>query len=191
MDLSAHNDGNDPIFMASNIEVKREFERISHEYSNVRRFTNPVEEAMARVESDQKSVGIKSSNKSNQDLGNSLFSGYNSRSKEEFLPKPHDAKLHRILSSIWKEETAQFNKDTNPLSRLKSNGTGHHFPQPSRNSLRSGAGSGTALQHQRTINSLQPTTRAVNRRIENAIHHQQRLSSSPFCMKHIYVLSIH
>lgn len=175
MDLSAHNDGNDPIFMASNIEVKREFERISHEYSNVRRFTNPVEEAMARVESDQKSVGIKSSNKSNQDLGNSLFSGYNSRSKEEFLPKPHDAKLHRILSSIWKEETAQFNKDTNPLSRLKSNGTGHHFPQPSRNSLRSGAGSGTALQHQRTINSLQPTTRAVNRRIENAIHHQQRL----------------
>lgn len=175
MDLSAHSDSNDPIFMASNVEVKREFERISHEYSNVRRFSNPVEEAIARVDSDQKSFGIKGSSKGNHDVVDSLFSNYDSRGKADpFLPKPHDDKLHRILSSIWKEETAQFNKDTNPLSR-KANGTSQHFLQPNRGSLRGGTGSGTALQHQRTINSLQPTTRAVNRRIENAIHHQQRL----------------
>lgn len=177
MDLTAHNEGNDAIFMASNIEVKREFERISHEYSNVRRFTNPLEEAITRVNSDQKNVRIKnSSNKTSSDALDPLFNyDPSSNSDDHRQLKPHDNKLHRILSSIWKEEIEQFNKDTNPLSRLKPNGSSHHFLQPNRSSLRSGTGSGTALQHQRTINSLQPTTRAVNRRIENAIHHQQRL----------------
>lgn len=176
MDLSAHNDGGDSVFMASNIEVKREFERISHEYTNVRRFCNPVEEAISRVDTGQNVVGVRSSKTSNADIVDTLFPDYGGKGNkiDQFLPKTQDTKLHRILSSIWKDETALFNKDSNPISG-KSNGSGHHFLQPNRSSLRSGFGSGTALQHQRTINSLQPTTRAVNRRMENAIHQQQRL----------------
>lgn len=177
MDLSAHNDGSDSVLMASNIDVKREFERISHEYTNVRRFCNPVEEAISRVDASQNAVGVRNSKNFNSDIVDSLFPDYGARDNkvDQFLPKTQDTKLHRILSSIWKDETALFNKDTNPMSRIRSNGSTHHFLQQNRSSLRSGFGSGSALQHQRTINSLQPSTRAVNRRMENAIHHQQRL----------------
>lgn len=177
MDLSSQNDGSDPIFMASNVEVKREFERISHEYTNVRRFSNPVEEALSRVESEQKIMGFKRHNKTNSDVVDTLFPSYGNRDKkvDQFLPKSQNTKLHRILSSIWKEESALFNKDTNPLSRQKSSSSSHHILQSNRNSLRGAMGSGAALQHQRMINSLQPTTRAVNRRMENAINYQQRL----------------
>lgn len=177
MDLSSQNDNNDPIFMASNVEVKREFERISHEYTNVRRFSNPVEEALSRVESEQKIMGFKRQNKTNSDIVDTLFPSYGNRDKrvDQFLPKSENTKLHRILSSIWKEESALFNKDTNPLSRQVSSSSSHHILQSNRNSLRGAMGSGAALQHQRMINSLQPTTRAVNRRMENAINYQQRL----------------
>ncbi|QLQ79741.1 hypothetical protein HG537_0C03900 [Torulaspora globosa] len=177
MDLSAHNDGGDSVFMAGNIEVKREFERISHEYTNVRRFCNPVEEALSRVDIGQNVVGVRRSKIPDADIVETLFpdDGAKDNKVDQFLPKTQDTKLHRILSSIWKDETALFNKDINPVSGVRTSGSTHHFHQPNRSSLRSGFGSSTALQHQRTINSLQPTTRAVNRRMENAIHHQQRL----------------
>lgn len=177
MDLSAQNDGCDSVFMASNIEVKREFERISHEYTNVRRFCNPVEDVLSRVDIGQNVVGVRRSKIPDADIVETLFpdDGAKDNNVDQFLPKAQDTKLHRILSSIWKDETALFNKDINPVSGVRTSGSTHHFIQPNRSSLRSGFGSSTTLQHQRTINSLQPTTRAVNRRMENAIHHQQRL----------------
>lgn len=176
MDLSAQNEATDTIFMASNVEVKREFERISHEYTNVRRFSNPVEEALARVDKKQKNIGIKSSKKMSSDISDVLFPNYGSKETkiDEFLPQTENTKLHRILSGIWKEESALFNKDTNPLNKQKTNSSNHFILQPNRNTLRNTMGPSTGLHHQRMVNSLQPTTRAVHRRMENNIHQQQR-----------------
>lgn len=175
MDLSSQHDSGDSIFMASNIEVKREFERISHEYTNVRRFSNPIEEALTRVDFEQKNMGLKDTNNQDSGMVDSLFSRPISEGGEidEILPKSESANLHRVLQSIWKEESALFNKDINPVSHNKS-GISSHVPNTSRTSLKNFMNQGSALQHQRIINSLQPTTRAVNRRMENALHHQQR-----------------
>ncbi|GAV55511.1 hypothetical protein ZYGR_0AV01430 [Zygosaccharomyces rouxii] len=176
LDLSSQHESSDSIFMASNIEVKREFERISHEYTNVRRFSNPIEEALARVDSEQKKMGIKSPNNKDRETIDSLIPRPVNAGKEigEVLPKSQSTNLHRVLQSIWREESALFNKETNPINRNKSPISGH-VSNTSRTSLKNVMNPGSALQHQRIINSLQPTTRAVNRRMENALHHQQRL----------------
>lgn len=174
MDLSSHNDGNDPIFMASNVEVKREFERISREYINVRRFASPVEEALMRIETSQMAIGIKGSQRTDSDINDIITPNYGSKytKVDEFLPQTENTKLHRILSGIWKEESALFNKDTNPLNKQKSNSGSHKHFQSNRDSLRNAMGSGPG-PHQRMVNSLQPTTRAVHRRMENSIHQQR------------------
>ncbi|CAR29222.1 ZYRO0G03542p [Zygosaccharomyces rouxii] len=176
LDLSSQHEASDSIFMASNIEVKREFERISHEYTNVRRFSNPIEEALARVDSEQKHTVIKSTTSQDSEMLDSLIPRPINEGKEidELLPKSQSAKLHKVLQSIWREESALFNKDTNPVNRNKSPISGH-VTNTSRTSLKNVMNPGSALQHQRVINSLQPTTRAVNRRMENALHNQQRL----------------
>lgn len=176
LDLSSQQESGNSMFMASNIEVKREFERISHEYTNVRRFSNPIEEALARVDFEQKNMGIKNPNSKDTDGIDSLIPKHFGEGKEleELLPKSESSKLHRVLQSIWREESALFNKDTNPVNPNKSSISGH-ISNTSRTSLKNVMNPGSALQHQRITNSLQPTTRAVNRRMENALHHQQRL----------------
>ncbi|AQZ17709.1 TCO89 (YPL180W) [Zygosaccharomyces parabailii] len=177
MDLTSQHDSGDSIFMASNIEVKREFERISHEYINVRRFSNPIEEALSRVESEQKILGIETSDSNGSDALDVIFSNPVNGAKEmdQLLSHSHNTDLHNVLQSIWKEESALFNKDTNPVNRNKSPTSAHSANATTRTSLKNVMNPGAALQHQRMINSLQPTTRAVNRRIENAMHQQQRL----------------
>lgn len=176
LDLSSQHESGDSIFMANNIEVKREFERISHEYTNVRRFSNPIEEALARVDSEQKNMGIKNSNNKDFETIDSLIPRPVNEGKdiEELLPKSQSTKLQKVLQSIWKEESASFNRDTNPVNRNKSPISGH-VANTSRTSLKNIMNPGSTLQHQRITHSLQPTTRAVNRRMENALHHQQRL----------------
>ncbi|GCE99455.1 hypothetical protein ZYGM_002643 [Zygosaccharomyces mellis] len=176
LDLSSQHESGDSIFMASNIEVKREFERISHEYTNVRRFSNPIEEALARVDSEQKNMGIKNSNNKDFETIDSLIPRPINDGKdiEDLLPKSQSTKLQKVLQSIWKEESASFNRDINPVNRNKSPISGH-VANTSRTSLKNIMNPGSTLQHQRITHSLQPTTRAVNRRMENALHHQQRL----------------
>ncbi|CCD25541.1 Tco89p NDAI_0F02230 [Naumovozyma dairenensis CBS 421] len=232
MDLNLQNDNNNPdsIFMASNIEVKREFERITHEYINVKRFSNPLNEALAKLESLEKPTkltrGSSSSpaattNNNNPSTNNSgtkdrdiqsssLLSSYLNPSKKPtadgFLPgEIRTSKLQRILSSIWREESISFNRDINPLnksaSHSNSNGNninnmkqshtnvnGYYSSQNHsgsnntlrHSSIRSVMGTSATnmnqplYQHQRVVNSLQPTTRAVNRRMENVVHHQQQ-----------------
>ena len=176
--------------MASNVEVKREFERISHEYINIKRFSNPLNEALSRLENGKKPLGIKQKGTQNnlerRTPPNSMFSNYMSSSKptdEVILPELQNTKIQRILSSMWREESSLFIKDNNPLNRIshssnmstnslrpRSTSNKHYSSQNVRHSLR-GPGSSTNLHHQRVVNSLQPTTRAVNRRMEN---HQQR-----------------
>ncbi|EDO19428.1 hypothetical protein Kpol_1002p75 [Vanderwaltozyma polyspora DSM 70294] len=180
MDLNLQNDHSHAVFMASNIEVKREFERISHEYTSVRRFYNPIREALTRVSSTQRHHYNNGSHSQslNADLGEILFSNYGEQTKSvnELTNSSTQAKLNRVLANIWKEETANFNKDTNPLAKNKLASSGHHMKnaQPARHSLRGVIGSGTGLHHQRTINSFQPTTRAVHRRMENNMNAQQQ-----------------
>lgn len=57
MDLNLQNNTSaDAMFMATNVDVKREFERISHEYTNLRRFYNPIDAALTRFESHKDHV---------------------------------------------------------------------------------------------------------------------------------------
>lgn len=91
MDLSSQNDGSDSIFMAGNIDAKREFERISHKYSNVKRFYNPLDEALLRVQpiitgnannirkkshNDAQSIAHSSSDTDHKDEDDLLFTNY-------------------------------------------------------------------------------------------------------------------
>ncbi|CAI1751275.1 hypothetical protein SEUBUCD646_0P01080 [Saccharomyces eubayanus] len=185
MDLSSQNDGSDSIFMAGNIDAKREFERISHEYSNVKRFYNPLDEALLRVEptmagntnnirkkshNDGQSITPSNGTPDHKGKDDLLFANYEKKF-DDLYPHLGNAKIQAVLSNIWKNESFLFNKDVNPISKNKASSTSHSISnnglQNTRNLLRGPMGSTTTLPHQRVINSLQPTTRAVNRRMEN------------------------
>ncbi|QHS76559.1 Tco89p [Saccharomyces paradoxus] len=185
MDLSSQNDGSDSIFMAGNIDAKREFERISHEYSNVKRFYNPLDEALLRVEptitgnannirkkshNDGQSIAHSNDTTDHKDEEDLLFNNYDKKF-DDLYPHLASAKIQAVLSGIWKNESYLFNKDVNPINKNRTSSTSHSIShtasQNTRNLLRGPMGSSTTLHHQRVINSLQPTTRAVNRRMEN------------------------
>lgn len=221
LDLNLQSDNVDAIFMATNVNVKRQFERITQEYTNVRRFCNPVDSALSRFEKNQKGLITNStSNKTTIKHGNptremdglaqSLVAQNNSyydmygtsdnrnvndklsnNNVEEMLDTNQNAKLQRIINNIWKQESLNFNDEVNPLNRnanaSTNNGVGEsnsanmrpsYFNSTSshqaaltaaRHSLRNAMESGINLHHQqRTINSLQPSTRAVNRRMESS-----------------------
>ncbi|CAI4052961.1 hypothetical protein SKDZ_16G0960 [Saccharomyces kudriavzevii ZP591] len=185
MDLSSQNGGSDSIFMAGNIDAKREFERISHEYSNVKRFYNPLDEALLRVEptiagnankikkksqNDGQSIAHSNGTSDHKDGDDSLFANYDKKF-DDLYPHLANAKVQSVLSNIWKNESYLFNKDVNPINKNRTPSTSHtvnhNVSQNARSLLRGPMGSSTTLHHQRVINSLQPTTRAVNRRMEN------------------------
>lgn len=232
MDLSVQNVSSGSLFMVTNVDVKREFERISHEYTNSRRFYNPLDASLDRYEANQrqqedkdktnitnsKSRSKSTSNKNANRLptrsthsNNEFFANYgSSRSNniniEEYLPKSQSSKLHRILSSLWEEESMEFNHEANPLSKVAKS---YHHREPSdsssrnrlaamnsgsrlvnnnnylnnmsqngpaRHSLRNAIGNTNAntssTGQQRVRNTLQPTTRAVNKRMES-VNQQQ------------------
>ncbi|EJS41478.1 tco89p [Saccharomyces arboricola H-6] len=185
MDLSSQNDGSDSIFMAGNIDAKREFERISHEYSNVKRFYNPLDEALLRIEptmtgnannirkknhNDGQSIAQSNGTPDHKEEDDSIFANYDKKF-DDLYPHLANAKIQAVLCNIWKNESYLFNKDVNPINKNRtpstSHSTSHNASQSTRNLLRGPMGSSTTLHHQRVVNSLQPTTRAVNRRMEN------------------------
>ncbi|CAL9728300.1 target of rapamycin complex 1 subunit Tco89p [Monosporozyma unispora] len=230
MDLNLQNDTSaDSIFMATNVDVKREFERISHEYTSLRRFYNPIDAALTRFESNkghiQPTLGQTSTNaniKSHRrkatneneisqslasqgdNMFNAFTSGHSVTSKssdnnlkvDDFFGNTQNSKLQRVLTTIWNQESVNFSNEVNPLSKnhgqMTANGGSNGNPdirqQPyhnmgthqssilaARHSLRNAVGSNTNLHHpQRMINSLQPTTRAVSRRMENVSSTHQR-----------------
>lgn len=178
MDLSAQNVQADAIFMSNNIEVKREFERISHEYTNVKRFSNPLEAALLRMAHREKEVGAKNAKANTESqrvstMNNSFLSGYGSANQrfQDILPKSEKEKVNRILTALWKEECEAFNKDVdshNSSNKLRPSSSNGIYPVGAvRHSLRNLNSAGSGPHHQRTINSLQPMTRAVNRRMES------------------------
>ena len=145
MDLNLQNDSVDSLFMSSSIELKREFERISHEYTSVRRYYNPIAASITRLEANYQKGGVekfnvanahsnkksttkkKSGHLSNNSTtsGNDIFVEYSSsysgnNKNEEFISKVQSSKLQSILSSMWKEESAAFNNEINPLSKSSS-----------------------------------------------------------------------
>ncbi|AET37988.1 Tco89p Ecym_2241 [Eremothecium cymbalariae DBVPG len=176
LDLSAQSSSSDSIFLASNIEIRREFERISREYMNVRRFGNPLNDAMTRVITQHKIDVRKHNNKISPPVSDttsgSLFGSYqrNMKTFNELHPDVwnRELEIQQILATIWNENAAEFNKDTNPLNAKCP------FLQQSTNISSRTRNTNTPHHNQRLINSLQPTTRAVNRRMEAAIN-QQRL----------------
>lgn len=179
MDLSSQNNENNTVFMANDFESKREFERISHEYSNIRRFENPLMDSLLRLSLRNNSQNDKNEKEAKpQGFTSNLFSRYNTPHKnvEKFFDESEQAQLKRLLSSIWKEEVASFSHRTNPLSNGNSSTTNmaQHFRSSSKNSLK-----GVPINHghynaNRTANSMQPSTRAVNKRISNALNQQNR-----------------
>ncbi|CAL9736903.1 target of rapamycin complex 1 subunit Tco89p [Monosporozyma servazzii] len=233
MDLNLQNDTSaDSIFMATNVDVKREFERISHEYTSLRRFYNPIDSALTRFEMNKDHIqptlgktstnaNIKSharkntnENEISQSLvsqGDNMFNAFtsgrsvttkaseNNSKGDDFFGNTQNSKIQRVLTTIWNQESVNFSNEVNPLSKNRSqiagNGTvtpgGNVNPdirQPhhnmgthqssilaARHSFRNAVGSNTNLHHpQRMINSLQPTTRAVSRRMENVSSTHQR-----------------
>ena len=172
----------DAIYLASNIEVKREFERISREYTNVRRFSNPLNASLNRVVPLSK-IEVKKL-RSNYPQGDELSKVFRSdlsrdkKSFQEFCKQNLSQKLDidRMLTKIWNDESAEFKKgsdysidnDNKDPSLLPSHRSSN------RHSLRNAAGSTGNVSHLRALSSLQPTTRAVHRRMENALS-QQRL----------------
>lgn len=101
MDLSIQNGSADSIFMATNIDVKREFERISHEYINSKRFYNPLDASLNRFENykrqqaaTDKEINTKNRSKdksgNNDSNGNKLLSHMSVRSTDSKSKKPTD-----------------------------------------------------------------------------------------------------
>ncbi|AMD21327.1 HER048Wp [Eremothecium sinecaudum] len=174
LSLPSQTASSNSILMATNIEVRREFERISNEYMNVRRFGNPLNDSITRVMQKNK-IDMKKLNKSSlpvdDSTGSSFFGTYqrNVKSFGELHPEiaNRDLEIQQMLSTIWSENVAEFNKDNNPLSKQ------WHSLQQNLKSSRTRNPS-TAASSQRLVNSLQPMTKAVNRRMENAMS-QQRL----------------
>lgn len=183
MDLSANNSGADTIFLASNIEVKREFERISREYTNVRRFSNPLNASLNRVVPRSK-IEVKK-HRSPFSQGDELSKVFkNEFSKDaktfkEFCRENLNQKLDidRVLARIWNQESEDFNKESELLGDNEPEGASS-MPAGqrthNRHSLRNN-GPNSNTNHLRTVSSLQPTTRAVHRRMESALGQQQRL----------------
>ncbi|CCH57987.1 hypothetical protein TBLA_0A01860 [Henningerozyma blattae CBS 6284] len=170
LDLTAQNNDSTSLFTATNIEVKREFERISHEYTNIRRFDNPLKEGISRLTANEKIyLGKSNTDVKSQGFRSNLFSGFNNQTKrtDDFFNNSELAQLNRILSSIWKEETINFQSQSNPLEKGSIPNQGQHMAQHNRTSMRGILGQNSGMHNQRSINSIQPTTRAVNRRIEN------------------------
>lgn len=157
MDLNLQKDSNaDSIFMATNVDVKREFERISHEYTSLRRFYNTIDAALERFESNKGQIqstvnktstnaNIKSHSRkhtSNNEITQSLVSqgdsmlnafinGRSATSKvsennlkaDDFFGNTQNSKLQRILTTMWNQESANFNNEVNPLSTKNSGRT--------------------------------------------------------------------
>lgn len=101
MDLSIQNGSADSIFMVTNIDVKREFERISHEYMNSKRFHNPLDASLNRFENykrqqvaTDKEINAKNRSKdksgNNDSNGNKLLSHMSVRSTDSKGKKPND-----------------------------------------------------------------------------------------------------
>ena len=145
MDLNLQNDSVDSLFMSSSVELKREFERISHEYTSVRRYYNPIAASITRLEANYQKGGVEKFNVANAhsnkksttkkksghlsnnstSSGNDIFVEYSSsysgnNKNEEFISKVQSSKLQSILSSMWKEESAAFNNEVNPLNKSSS-----------------------------------------------------------------------
>ncbi|SMN22551.1 similar to Saccharomyces cerevisiae YPL180W TCO89 Subunit of TORC1 (Tor1p or Tor2p-Kog1p-Lst8p-Tco89p), a complex that regulates growth in response to nutrient availability [Maudiozyma saulgeensis] len=146
MDLNIQNGSVDSVFMVTNVDVKREFERISHEYTNSKRFYNPLDAALKRFETYKKQQEdtnrvneVNSKTKSKSKSTNNKLSGHlslrstesnnteffanygssqsNTVNMEEFQPTVQNSKLQRVLSSIWKEESMAFNNEMNQLNK--------------------------------------------------------------------------
>ncbi|KAL3229116.1 Target of rapamycin complex 1 subunit TCO89 [Nakaseomyces bracarensis] len=169
LDLNTQNDSIESIFMTGHIDLKREYERITHEYTTIRRFANPLDEALIRLNSQKKNNNSKSATGTSQ-MDSSIMSNYNQpKDLEDILPPNQQAKLHAILASIWRVESQSFNKDVNPINKNKNKQEEQNIQHSSiKHSLKNTlGGSGTALHHQR-IPKVQPTTRAVHRRMENS-----------------------
>lgn len=204
MDLNLQKDGSaDSIFMATNVDVKREFERISHEYTSLRRFYNTIDAALTRFESNkdhiQSTVGKASTNANiksqsrkppnNNEIAHSLTSQgdnvlnafINDRSvpsktndsnlkADDFFGNTHNSRLQRILTTMWNQESANFNNEINPLNAKNSsrttinenntninsdlrqayhhNGAHHSSMLAARHSLRNATGSSTNFYRQ-------------------------------------------
>ncbi|SCU81117.1 LAFA_0C02828g1_1 [Lachancea sp. 'fantastica'] len=187
IDLSSQTPTLDTIFLASNIEVKREFERISREYTNVRRFSNPVTASLNRIAPrnrlDSKKNRLALSQTQELVKVFRKDGSQNQQSLQDFCKENlHlDIDIQRVLSTIWNKESAAFNRSSelpgqNDLNHTSSS---HGMPLRSqtRNNLRTSYGSSNSINHQRGLGSgsLQPTTRAVHRRMESAFNQQQRL----------------
>ncbi|CEP64773.1 Tco89p LALA0_S13e02674g [Lachancea lanzarotensis] len=188
IDLSSQVPTLDSIFLASNIEVKREFERISREYTNVRRFSNPVTTSLNRT-APRNRLDSKKNRLAHSQI-NELVKVFrkngsqNEQSLQEFCKEKLDLDIdiQRVLSTIWNKESAAFNKRSdlpgqNDLSHSSSTSYGMPLRSQTRNNLRTNYGSSNSINHQRGLGSgsLQPTTRAVHRRMESAFNQQQRL----------------
>ena len=172
-DLTSQNVFSDSIFLAANVEVRREFERISREYTNVRRFSNPLVESISRI-SQQQSIEIHKHKKTTPSkLSGNFYNVDNGKTKitklGESLPSGSKMEVQRILTKLWNTSTQEFHKDENPLMNrgselLASQTSGtYRSMRPSRIA---------SSQHQRAVNSLHPTTRAVNRRMEYVLGQQ-------------------
>lgn len=168
-DLSSQNSNHDSVFLASNVEARREFERISREYTNVRRFSNPLADSLHRV-ALQQNIEIKKHKKaaSNEASGGLLVldRGRNKGGKD-VIPCGDKLEMQRQLTKIWNNSTAQFNRIDNPLAESPSDILSSHT-----STLRNPRTVRATSSHQRGLHSLHPTTRAVNRRMEHVINQQ-------------------
>ncbi|KAG0672599.1 hypothetical protein C6P45_000030 [Maudiozyma exigua] len=102
MDLSIQNGSADSIFMITDIDVKREFERISHEYTNSKRFYNPLDASLNRFENfkrqqaaTNKETNTKNRSKdksgNNDNSGNKLLSHMSVRSTDSKANKANNS----------------------------------------------------------------------------------------------------
>ncbi|SCU88370.1 LAMI_0D09846g1_1 [Lachancea mirantina] len=183
IDLSSQSSGLSSVFLASNIEVKKEFERISREYVNVRRFNNPLNDSLGRVAPKDRLGARRLNSLPGQEDNMSKFlhmaNAKNAKPLLDLIEQNlgHEHDIHQVLSQIWNEETAKFNRDLDTgrdeKSNSYSNGAFPSLRRQGRSSLRNNGGSFPS-PHQRMIGSAQPTTRAVNRRMENALNQQQK-----------------
>lgn len=169
LDLNTQNDSVEAIFMTGHIDLKREYERITHEYTTIRRFANPLDEALIRLNQSKKNAKSKSATGSSQ-MEASIMSNYNNQPKdiEDVLPPNQQAKLHAILASIWRIESQAFNKDVNPLNRNKNKSDDQHNQHSIKHSLKNTLGGSSTALHNQRIPKVQPTTRAVHRRMEHS-----------------------
>lgn len=170
-DLSSQNTSPDAVFLASNVEVRREFERISREYTNVRRFSNPLADSLSRI-SQQQSIEIQKQKKISTGENAGSFFGVDydkGKSSKETNSTANKLEMQRMLTKLWNSNTLEFNKDENPLVQSNPELMTVQHPGTYRNTRPSRMSSS---QHQRAVNSLHPTTRAVNRRMEHVLNQQ-------------------